>query len=200
MTLKRVFDLLFSSTALILTSPLLLLLAVWVRLDSTGPILFRQRRVGLDGRLFSIHKFRTMSVDAERIGPQITVGEDSRITRSGKLLRKYKLDELPQLIDVLVGDMSMVGPRPEVPKYMDLYPAETRQKVLSVRPGVTDWASIKFSEESELLASTQNPEWTYIAEILPIKQRLYLEYIDNRSFCMDLRIIGQTVWSIFRGR
>ena len=200
MMLKRTFDLLVSSTALLLIIPLLALLAIWVKLDSPGPVLFRQHRVGRGGRQFAIHKLRTMRIDSERSNSQITVAGDSRITRSGRLLRKYKLDELPQLVDVLVGNMSMVGPRPEVPRYMELYPAQTREKVLSVRPGITDWASLRFRDENEMLASASNSEQTYIAEVLPIKQRLYLDYVDNRTFWMDLRILGQTVWAIVSRR
>lgn len=200
MMLKRTFDLLVSSTALLLIIPLLALLAIWVKLDSPGPVLFKQQRVGRGGRQFVIHKLRTMTIDSERINSQITVAGDSRITRSGRLLRKYKLDELPQLVDVIVGNMSMVGPRPEVPRYMELYPAQTREKVLSVRPGITDWASLRFRDENEMLASASNSEQTYIAEVLPIKQRLYLYYVDNRSFWMDLRILGQTFWAIVSRR
>jgi len=195
---KRIFDFLTSLVGFILLSPLFLLVALWVRLDSPGPVFFRQERVGLHGRTFRIHKFRTMRTDAERRGLQITVGSDSRITRAGAFLRKYKLDELPQLLDVLAGEMSLVGPRPEVPRYVAHYPGDVRERILSVRPGITDWASIKFRNENELLSNASDAERTYIEQILPIKQRMHLEYVATRSFGGDLRILLQTLGAVSR--
>lgn len=196
--LKRCFDFVSSATGLVLLSPLFLAIAAWIKLDSEGPVFFRQERVGRFGRTFFIHKFRTMSVDAEAKGPQITIGKDRRVTRAGHFLRKMKLDELPQLIDVLFGQMSVVGPRPEVPRYIALYPEEVRAKVLSVRPGVTDWASIRFKDENDILARSSSPEDAYVREVLPIKQRYYVEYVDNRSFLGDLVIIFTTLGAILK--
>jgi len=189
---KRAFDLLASASGLVMLAPLLLLIAVAVKLDSRGPVLFRQERVGRNGRIFRIRKFRTMVRDAPRLGGAITVGRDPRITRVGHALRRYKLDELPQLIDVLLGDMSLVGPRPEVPKYVALYPPGIRERVLSVRPGLTDNASLAYIDENAQLAGAADPEREYVEKILPEKLRLYVEYVDNRSLALDLSIIGRT--------
>ena len=164
-------------------------------MDSPGSIFFRQTRVGLNEEFFSIHKFRTMYSDTEGHG-KLTIGNDSRITRAGYFLRKYKLDELPQLIDVLQGSMSIVGPRPEVPEYIQYYPDEIKKRVLSVRPGITDNASIEMIDENILLAKYTNPKKAYIEEILPIKQRFYLEYVDNRSLYGDFLIIIRTILKI----
>jgi len=190
--IKRAFDLLASASGLVVLAPLLLLIAVAVKLDSPGPVLFRQERVGRNGRIFRIRKFRTMVRDAPRLGGAITVGRDPRITRVGHVLRRYKLDELPQLIDVLLGDMSLVGPRPEVPKYVALYPPGIRERVLSVRPGLTDNASLAYIDENAQLAGAADPEREYVEKILPEKLRLYVEYVDNRSLALDLSIIGRT--------
>ena len=197
---KRIFDLVAASLGLVLLSPLLLGIALWVRFDSPGPALYRQQRVGRFGRLFRIHKFRTMSQDRSTDSMQITVGADPRITRAGKFLRRTKLDELPQLWDVLVGDMSLVGPRPEVPKYVALYPDALRDKVLSVRPGITDRASIEYREENELLARAVDPERTYIEVVMPAKLRYAAEYVDRRSMWSDLRLIGATVQTLWLKR
>jgi len=194
---KRVFDLLACSFGLLLCAPLFAVLMLWIKLDSAGPVFFRQERVGLRGRLFKIHKFRTMVVDAEARGLQLTVGQDMRITRSGRFLRKYKLDELPQLLDVLLGEMSLVGPRPEVPKYVAYYPAEVRDLVLSVRPGITDFASIEFSEESAMLQNAADPERVYIEQILPIKLQHYLRYVEERSLWLDIRLIALTIGKVW---
>lgn len=195
--LKRIFDLVCSGLGLLLLSPLFLISAVLIKLESNGPVFFRQERVGLNGRVFRIHKFRTMSTDAVRKGLQITVGRDHRITRVGAVLRKYKLDELAQLIDVFVGDMSLVGPRPEVLKYIACYPEAVRSEVLSVRPGITDWASIQFKDENDILGRAPDPEKAYMEEVLPIKQRYYIEYVRGRSFLGDLRIIFATLRVVF---
>ena len=197
MTVKRIFDLFASVCGLVLLSPLFVLIAILIKSDSKGEIFFRQERVGMKGRLFRIHKFRTMSVEAERKGLQITVGSDRRITRVGAVIRKYKIDELPQLIDVLLGDMSLVGPRPEVPKYIACYPERIRDQVLSVRPGITDWASIRFKDENKILGEASDPDAAYINEVLPIKQAYYVEYVESRSFFGDIFIIFSTIAAIF---
>jgi len=194
---KRLFDIICSLIGLILTSPVLATAAIAVRLDSPGPILFRQRRVGLNGRTFLIHKFRTMSTAPEQgEAAQITVGADPRITRVGRFLRHYKLDELPQLYDVLRGEMSLVGPRPEVPKYVEHYPAEIREQVLSIRPGITDRSSILFRNESDLLAKEADPEAYYVQHILPVKLGHHLEYVRSASVWEDVKIIVATLRAI----
>jgi lipopolysaccharide/colanic/teichoic acid biosynthesis glycosyltransferase len=190
---KRLFDLVFAAIALAVLLVPMILLAIWIRLDSAGPVLFRQRRVGLRGREFEILKFRTMRAAAGTSGSLITVGADARITRAGRFLRRFKLDELPQFLNVFRGDMSVVGPRPEVPRYVALYPSAVRDAVLSVRPGITDLASIAYRSESELLARSTDPEKTYIEEIMPAKLELCLQYVRQRSFLGDLAIIGRTV-------
>ncbi|PZP27288.1 MAG: sugar transferase [Roseateles depolymerans] len=193
---KRLFDILAAAAGLLLLSPLLLLAALWVKLDSPGPVLFRQTRVGRHGVPFSIHKFRTMRVAP---GAAITVGEDPRITRSGRVLRQTKLDELPQLWDVLRGAMSLVGPRPELPNYVALYPAELRAVVLSVRPGITDPASLAFSHEAELLAAASDPEREYREVVLPAKLRLSADYAARATLATDLGLILATLGRVFRG-
>ena len=196
--MKRLFDFIASSFGLILLTPIFVLVALWIKLDSRGAIFFRQERVGFQGDLFRIHKFRTMVFDAEKKGKHITVGADLRITTIGRFLRKYKLDELPQLIDVLVGDMSLVGPRPEVPKYIDYYSDDEKHAVLSVKPGITDNASIEFRGENELLASAKDPEAAYINEVLPKKIALYRKYVRERSFFGDVAIIFKTIFLIIK--
>ncbi|MDF0606375.1 sugar transferase [Neisseriaceae bacterium TC5R-5] len=194
---KRAFDLLAASCGLLLLAPLLLALALWIKLDSPGPVFFRQQRVGRYGQLFRIHKFRSMHLDAEQQG-QLTVGPDRRITRAGRLLRKSKLDELPQLIDVLRGKMSLVGPRPEVPKYVAHYPAEVREQILALRPGITDWASIRMIDENDILGATSDPERAYIEQILPTKLGYYVRYAQTHSLLGDIHIILATLWKIIR--
>lgn len=193
---KRLFDTLAAAAGLLLLSPLLLLAALWVKLDSPGPVLFRQTRVGRYGVPFSIHKFRTMRVAP---GAAITVGEDPRITRSGRVLRQTKLDELPQLWDVLRGAMSLVGPRPELPRYVALYPTELREQVLAVRPGITDPASLAFSHEAELLAAASDPEREYREVVLPAKLRLSADYAARATLATDLGLILATLGRVFRG-
>lgn len=195
---KRLFDCLISSLGLFFLVPLFLVLALLIKLDSRGPIFFRQQRVGLRGKLFRIHKFRTMVINADFQGSQITIGDDPRITRVGRWLRSTKLDELPQLFDVFVGDMSLVGPRPEVPYYVQFYPADIREEILSVRPGITDPASIKFKDESFILGLVSDPHSTYLYEILPLKCRYYLEYIRGRTFLGDFLIVVVTLVSLIR--
>lgn len=194
---KRLFDILVSLCSLVLFAPLFAAIGFWIKLDSPGPVFFRQKRVGLHGRFFKIHKFRTMIVDAEVRGPQLTIGADARITSSGDFLRKYKLDELPQILDVLLGDMSLVGPRPEVPKYVACYPTEIRDLVLSVRPGITDLASIEFRNENAMLSRTTNPEQEYIDKILPLKLNYCKKYVSEQSLWLDLRIIWKTISKVW---
>ncbi|WP_018150564.1 sugar transferase [Leeia oryzae] len=196
--LKRLFDLLLAGIGLLCLLPLFVLVALWIKYDSSGPVFFRQERVGRFGQLFRIHKFRTMRVDAERSGLQITVGQDNRITRSGQFLRHYKLDELPQLIDVLAGTMSLVGPRPEVPRYVALYPEDIKRQVLSVRPGITDLASIEYRHENALLGASANPEKTYIEEVMPAKLALNCQYVARQSLGLDIVLIFKTVLAILR--
>jgi lipopolysaccharide/colanic/teichoic acid biosynthesis glycosyltransferase len=195
---KRLFDWLASGLGLLVLAPLFLVLALWIKLDSIGPVFFRQERVGQDGRLFRIHKFRTMVIDAERRGLQITVGADARVTSVGHWLRKYKLDELPQLLDVWLGHMSLVGPRPEVQRYVACYPADLRDVVLSVRPGITDRASIEFKDENEILGNAVDPHTAYMNEVLPIKLRYYVEYVNTRSFWGDISLIFKTFAALLR--
>lgn len=188
---KRAFDLLLAALALVLLSPLLLAVAAWIRLDSPGPVFFRQQRVGRHGVLFHIHKFRTMRAGAS--GLPLTVGEDARITRAGRVLRRTRLDELPQLIDVLRGDMSLVGPRPEVPRYVAHYPPDLRARVLAVRPGITDPASLTWMDEASVLAAADDPERCYIEQILPVKLRRAAEYAEQASLWTDLGVLLRTV-------
>lgn len=197
MFIKRTFDFVAALAGLIFLAPLFLVVACWIKLDSNGPIFFRQQRVGRYGVPFRIFKFRTMAVDTEEKG-QITVENDARITGAGNFLRRYKIDELPQLINVLLGEMSLVGPRPEVPRYVACYPQDIREIVLSVAPGITDWAAIEYKDESKLLSLAGNSEKTYIEIILPAKLEYYVRYVKERGFLMDLRIICVTLFAIVR--
>lgn len=197
--MKRFFDIVASLLGLIVLSPLLLVVAIWVKLDSEGPVFFRQVRVGRYNKDFRIFKFRSMRVGSDK-GSQVTIGgRDPRVTRSGYFIRKFKIDELPQLINVLVGDMSLVGPRPEVRHYVDYWTPE-QMRVLDVRPGITDPASIRFRNENELLAKAKNPEKYYVEVIMPQKIKLYLEYVNQASFWYDLKLILQTFKVIIRER
>ena len=200
MSAKRVFDVAMSGLGLLLLSPLFLVVAVWIQLDSPGPVFFRQERVGRGAVPFRIHKFRTMRSDAPEHGPAITVGDDVRITRAGAFLRRSKIDELPQLIDVLRGDMSLVGPRPEVPRYVETYPPALRDKILSVRPGITDLASIEYRDESSLLAKAADPEREYREVVLPAKLRIAAEYVEHATLATDLHVIGRTLKALFVAR
>ena len=195
---KRALDILISATALLLLSPLLLLIALAVKLDSPGPVFYRQERIGKKGKRFRIFKYRTMVTDADQKGPAITIGRDSRITRVGGFLRETKLDELAQLLNVLFGTMSFVGPRPEVPKYVALYTPVQRQ-VLLVRPGITDYASIAYRHESELLGQAKNPEAMYINEIMPAKLELNLQYLREISLLTDFQLILRTLAVVVKG-
>ena len=193
--MNRLFDLIFAIPGLLILSPFFAVIAVWIRLDSPGPALFRQVRVGQHGKEFRICKFRTMQVDAEQAGPQVSRGDDPRITRCGRFLRAYKLDELPQLINVFRGEMSLVGPRPEVPKYVAVYP-EAYREILTVKPGMTDYAALEYLDENELLRGVADPEKKYLEEILPVKIELYRTYLKNRSGLTDIVLIFRTLWKI----
>ena len=196
---KRAFDILVSVAGLIVLLPLLLLVATAIKLDSSGPVFFRQWRVGRRFRRFGIYKFRTMIDDAFDRGLPITVGRDSRITRVGKILRKTKIDELPQLLNVLKGDMSLVGPRPEVPRYVELFRPDY-EHILKVRPGLTDLASLKYSDEASILGQSANPEGDYVARLLPDKIRLAKEYIQRSSLLFDVKLIVETIIKLFGHR
>lgn len=194
---KRVFDLILASVGLIVLAPMFAAIALWITLDTPGPVFFRQVRVGQLGKPFRIHKFRTMAHEASPGRPSaLTIGADPRITRSGRFLRRHKLDELPQLIDVVQGTMSLVGPRPEVPEYVARYPDELRNLVLRVKPGITDEASLRFKDESDILGRSPTPERTYVEEILPAKLEHYARYARNHSLRGDLAIIFRTLKSL----
>ena len=193
--MKRLFDIVASGVGLLLLSPLFLLVAIWIKLDSPGPVFYRQVRVGRYNRDFRIFKFRSMRVGADK-GSLVTIGgRDPRVTRSGYFIRKFKVDELPQLINVFIGDISLVGPRPEVRHYVDYWTKE-QLHVLDVRPGITDPASIKFRNENELLEKAEDAEKYYIEVIMQEKLRLYLEYVENHSFWYDIKLIFQTFAAI----
>ena len=194
---KRAFDILVSFVGFVLLLPVFIIVAVLLKLDSPGPVFFLQERIGKNGIPFKLIKFRSMYVNSHKHAA-ITIGaRDSRITRAGYWLRKFKVDEMPQLINVLLGDMSMVGPRPEVKKFVDLYD-ELQRQVISVKPGITDYASIQFRNENELLEGKTDPINFYITEIMPVKLKLNLDYIKNQSLWGDIKILFQTVFSIFR--
>ena len=197
--LKRVFDTVVALIGLILFTPLMLIIAVLIKLDSPDPIFYRAPRVGKDGRLFRMYKFRTMVADAEKIGPAITVDQDPRITRIGAFLRGSRLDEIPQLINVLCGEMSMVGPRPEAPYYVEKYSSEQRQ-VLRVKPGMSGPAQIAFRHEEEMLTNPEALDDEYMNVILPPKLAMDIEYIERRSFMLDVRILLQTAGALLLDR
>ena len=193
----RFFDFILSLVGLVVLAPILIVLAIWIKIDSKGPVFYKQVRVGQSGIDFGLFKFRSMVVDADKKGLITVGGRDPRITRSGYFIRKYKLDELPQLINVLVGDMSLVGPRPEVRKYVELYTDE-QQKVLSVKPGITDYASIEYMDENEILGKSNDPEKTYIEEIMPEKIKYNMKYIQNKNVSEYFKIIFLTLLKIVR--
>ncbi len=197
--MKRLFDIIASGLGLLLLSPLFLILAIWIKLDSKGPVFYRQVRVGRHNKDFRIFKFRSLMYGPDK-GSLVTIGgHDPRVTRSGYFIRKYKFDELPQLINVFVGDMSLVGPRPEVRHYVNYWTPE-QMHVLDVRPGITDPASIKFRNENELMGKAEDPEEYYIRVIMQEKIRLYLEYVENHSFLGDIGLIFMTFWTIVKER
>jgi len=193
--IKRCFDIFASFIGLLLLSPFFIIISIVIILDSRGGVFYKQVRVGKNNIDFKLFKFRSMSTGSDKKGLLTVGGRDSRITRSGYFIRKYKLDELPQLLNVLFGDMSLVGPRPEVRKYVDMYNAE-QKKVLSVKPGITDYASIEYSNENELLAKSSEPEKTYIEEIMPAKLLLNQKYIAEQGLLTDLKIIFKTIAKI----
>ena len=192
---KRTFDILASLVVLVVFFVPFLFLSLWIVLDSRGGLFYRQLRVGKDGREFHLLKFRSMRAHADKNG-QLTIGNDARVTRAGKFIRKFKLDEFPQLINIIKGDMSLVGPRPEVPRYVAMYNKE-QLRVLTVLPGLTDFASIEFIDEQKLLGKARDPEKAYIEDVMPKKLELNLKYIDQRSFWLDIRLIFKTIFKIF---
>lgn len=197
--MKRLFDIIASGLGLIVLSPLFFILAIWIKCDSKGPVFYRQVRVGRNNKDFRIFKFRTMWVGSDK-GSLVTIGgHDPRITRSGYFIRKFKFDELPQLINVFVGEMSLVGPRPEVRHYVDYWTSE-QMRVLDIRPGITDPASIKFRNENELMAQAEDPERYYIEVIMQEKLKIYLDYVENHSFWGDIILIFKTLWVILSNR
>jgi lipopolysaccharide/colanic/teichoic acid biosynthesis glycosyltransferase len=195
--IKRLFDMVCSCVGLVLLAPFFVVVIILIKRDSSGPVFFRQLRMGQHFRPFKIFKFRTMVVDAERRGAQVSTGDDPRITPIGFFLRKYKLDELPQLLNVVIGDMSLVGPRPEVPRYVEAYRTEY-EEVLSVKPGITDFASLEYKDENELLRGVENPEEKYLAEILPAKIEFYRKYIREQSLGTDISLIFRTLAGIVK--
>jgi lipopolysaccharide/colanic/teichoic acid biosynthesis glycosyltransferase len=197
--MKRLFDIVAAAAALIVLSPVLAGIAAIIKRTSPGPVFYRGVRVGRGGRPFRMLKFRTMVVDADRVGGPSTAGDDPRVTRIGRSLRKWKLDELPQFVNVLAGDMSLVGPRPEVQQYVDMY-SDEEQIILSVRPGLTDWASLWNPDEGAVLAGSPDPERTYLEKIRPAKIRWQLEYVRRRSFLVDLTILARTAAAILLRR
>ena len=195
--LKRIFDIIASGCGLIVLSPLFIILAIWIKWDSKGPVFYKQVRVGRNNKDFKLYKFRSMRVGADKAGLITVGGRDPRVTRSGYYIRKYKLDEFPQLINVFLGDMSLVGPRPEVRKYVDMYTPE-QMHVLDVRPGITDLASIRYRNENELLEKAEDPDKYYIEVIMQDKLRINLEYVANHSFWYDIKLIFGTFWAIVK--
>lgn len=193
--MKRIFDIVASGIGLILLSPLFVILAIWIKCDSIGPVFYKQVRVGRNNMDFQLFKFRSMRMGSDKKGLITVGGHDPRITRSGYYIRKYKLDEFPQLINVFKGDMSLVGPRPEVRKYVDMY-TEEQMHVLDVRPGITDLASIRYRNENELLERVNDPDKYYVEVIMPDKLRINLEYVARHSFTFDIRLIFQTFRAI----
>jgi lipopolysaccharide/colanic/teichoic acid biosynthesis glycosyltransferase len=187
---KRLFDIVVSLAALLLLALPMLAVAAWIKLDSAGPVFFRQQRVGRHGVPFAIHKFRSMHHGAG--GLSLTVGDDARITRAGRWLRRTRLDELPQLLDVLAGDMSLVGPRPEVPRYVALYPPGLRERALAVRPGLTDPASLAYIDEAALLAAAADPEREYVERILPAKLQAAAAYAERATLASDIAVLART--------
>lgn len=190
--LKRIFDILLAALGILILLPVFLLVVIWIKFDSRGPAFYKQIRVGKDNRDFQLLKFRSMRIGSDKSGLLTIGGRDPRVTRSGYFIRKYKIDELPQLINVVIGEMSLVGPRPEVRKYVELYNADQR-KVLSVKPGITDLASLEYFNENELLYQSTNPEKTYVDVVMPHKLKLNLKYIEQAGFATDIQIILRTI-------
>jgi len=195
---KRVFDLFFAIVGLVLLAPLFVIITVAINLDSPGPVFYRGERIGEKGRVFKIYKFRTMVIEADRMGPALTRGGDPRVTTVGRILRRWKVDELPQLINVIRGEMGVVGPRPEAPEYVRHYTAEQR-KVLEVRPGITGLTQVRFRHEESLLSRCANPEQDYVERIMPQKLAMDLEYLENQSLLLDLKLLVRTFLCLFEG-
>lgn len=194
--LKRLFDLLFSTLGIIILSPLLFIIAIMIKSTSPGPVFYRGVRVGKNFKDFKIFKFRSMVANAEQIGGPSTAGDDQRLTSIGKIIRRYKIDELPQLFNVFKGDMSLVGPRPEVKSYVNMLSGKEKNAIFSIKPGITDWASLWNVHEEEILKGSSDPEKTYQEKIWPTKIKLQLEYVQNHSFLIDLKIIIKTLLKI----
>jgi len=194
---KRIFDFVASLCAIVVLSPMFIVIAVLIKKEDGGKVFFRQVRVGQNGKLFRIYKFRTMVENAEKMGAKVTKGDDPRITKIGRILRKYKVDELPQLVNVLKGEMSLVGPRPEVPEYVNAYKKDYK-RILKVKPGITDFAALEYIDEERLLKDTENPEKIYLEKILPEKIKYYKKYIQEISFLTDLKLILRTILRIVR--
>lgn len=195
--MKRLFDIIASGLGLIVLSPLFAVLAVWIKADSKGPVFYRQTRVGRNNRDFRLYKFRSMRPDSDKLGLITVGGHDPRVTRSGYYIRKYKLDEFPQLINVFIGDMSLVGPRPEVRKYVDMYTPE-QMRVLSVRPGITSLASIRYRNENDILAAAEDPDKCYIEKVMPDKIAIDLEYVNKAGLWTDVKLIFGTFKTIIK--
>lgn len=193
---KRAVDIILSALGVVCAAPLMLVIALAIKYDTRGPVIFRQERVGIHGRIFRIHKFRTMYAGRANGGSGLTIGDDARITRVGRVLRRSKFDELPQLFDVLSGRMSLVGPRPELPRYVALYPPSVREKVLAMRPGITDPAALDFADESELLGRAADPEREYVEVILPRKLQASLQYAQRATVTSDLGVISRTLHTL----
>lgn len=193
---KRIFDIFSSIIALVIFSPLFIFISIWIAIDSRGGVFYRQIRVGKNRKEFGLYKFRSMRPDSDKAG-QITVGNDSRVTKVGHFIRRFKIDEVPQLINILKGEMSVVGPRPEVPEYVKMY-NEEQLKVLSVLPGLTDYASIEYLDEQKILGEAADPHKAYVGEVMPAKLKLNLKYIADRSFWLDIKLIFRTVGKIIR--
>ena len=196
---KRLFDIVFAFIILFLFLPIILIVSIWVKLGSPGPIFYRGKRVGQFGKPFYVFKFRTMVMNADKIGGPSTADDDPRITKVGKFIRKYKLDEISQFINVLIGDMSVVGPRPEVQEYVDMYTDEEKP-ILTLRPGITDYASIEYHNEGEILAGEEDPEKAYLEKIRPGKLKLQLKYLNTHNFWVDLKLIFLTITTLFLTR
>ena len=194
---KRIFDIIFSFSGLLLLSPLFGVIVLLIKLSSKGPVFYRGSRVGRGGKQFRIFKFRTMVDNADKLGGPSTAGDDPRLLKIGKFLKRYQLDEMPQLINVFQGEMSLVGPRPEVKMYVDMMVEEERDAILSIKPGMTDLASLWNFHESEILKGSLHPEKTYQEKIRPTKIKLQMEYVKNRSFLLDLKIIVKTIFKVF---
>ena len=193
---KRSFDILSSIIVLVILSPFLFIVGMWILLDSKGGIFYKQLRVGKDGKEFKLYKLRSMRIDSDKSG-QLTVGNDSRVTTSGRFIRKFKIDEFPQLLNVIGGQMSVVGPRPEVPKYVSMYTDE-QKRVLSVLPGLTDYATLEYIDEQKILGEAEDPEKAYIEEVMPAKLKLNLKYVAEASFATDISLIFKTIFKIFK--